>query len=141
MTPLIYPVSQKKVEQLNTMMRKFNLREADFMESFIRSGGSGGQNVNKVSSCVCLIHRPSGVMVKFQKFRTQAMNRLGARQILLEKIEEQRRKKSQTKIQQAQKLKRQKRKRPAALQEKILQKKRIHSEKKAARRPIKIASE
>ena len=68
-------------------MERFGIREEDIEESFVRSGGPGGQNVNKVSTCVVLKHYPTGLIVKCQKDRAQAMNRYLARRMLAEKLE------------------------------------------------------
>ena len=67
------------------------IRETDLDESFVQSGGKGGQNVNKVATCVVLVHRPTGTAVKCQRERTQAQNRLIARELLADKIEAARR--------------------------------------------------
>ena len=125
-------------KKLYRRMQALGVNEQDLEESFVRSSSPGGQNVNKVASCVCLRHRPTGLVVKCQKFRTQAANRFWARQILLEKIERRNAQEYQTKIQQVEKLKRQKRKRSHSAQEKILKSKRIHSEKKTVRRSIRM---
>src|SRR3990167_5508092 len=82
-----YPVSESKVRKLEEKIKKLCLRESDFEESFIRSSGSGGQNVNKVSTCVVLRHRPTGLEVKCQRERSQALNRFLARRLLAEKLE------------------------------------------------------
>jgi protein subunit release factor B len=83
-----FPVTQKKAEQLQARMEACGLREADIDESFIASGGPGGQKVNKTATCACLAHRPTGLAVKMQKSRSQAMNRFWARRRLCELLEE-----------------------------------------------------
>ena len=82
-----FPVSAEKERQLIERMAALDVREEDIEEQFVRSSGAGGQNVNKVSSCVLLHHRPSGIRVRCQKERSQGLNRFLARRILLEKIE------------------------------------------------------
>src|SRR4051794_27005020 len=80
-------VSTDKQTQLAQRMASLGVRETDIEESFVRSGGHGGQNVNKVATCVMLLHRPSGVQVKCQETRQQGLNRFLARKLLLDKIE------------------------------------------------------
>ena len=128
-------------KEIHRRMQALGISERDIEESFVRSSAPGGQNVNKVASCVCLRHRPTGIVVKCQKFRTQGANRFWARQILLERIERRHKEEHQRKIQQLEKLKRQKRKRSHSAQERILKSKRIHSEKKAVRRPIRMTAQ
>ena len=72
-------------------MAALGVSEADLEESFVRSGGHGGQNVNKTSTCVMLAHRPTGLQVKCQATRQQGLNRFIARRLLLDKIEERQR--------------------------------------------------
>lgn len=80
-------VSPEKEKALAAKMKAAGLREADIDEKFIRSGGKGGQNVNKTSTCVYLKHRPTGLEVKIQQDRSQHLNRFLARRVLLEKFE------------------------------------------------------
>jgi len=86
-TMALFPISSDKEKQLLVRMQALGVREQDIDEQFVRSSGAGGQNVNKVSSCVVLHHRPSGIRVKCQKERSQGLNRFLARRLLLDKIE------------------------------------------------------
>ncbi len=83
----IFNVSPKKEKALLDRMRELNVNESDLEESFIRSSGPGGQKVNKTSSCVCLRHIPSDITVKYQRERSQALNRFFARRTLLDQVE------------------------------------------------------
>ena len=129
-----FPVSLEKENQLTQRMAALGITEADLEESFVRSGGHGGQNVNKVSTCVMLLHRPSGVQVKCQDTRQQGMNRYIARRLLLDKIEEQRRSRLAAQRAEIEKLRRQKRKRSKGAKERMLAGKAHQSSKKANRR-------
>lgn len=84
-----FGVTPQKEAELLRRMEACGLREEDIAESFIRGGGSGGQKINKTSSCVQLLHRPTGLDVKVQEARSQALNRFFARRRLCELIEEQ----------------------------------------------------
>lgn len=84
---LSFPVSPKKQEALREKMESLGVREEDLEESFFRSSGNGGQNVNKVSTAVRILHRPSGEEIKCNVYRTQGLNRYKARAILCERIE------------------------------------------------------
>jgi protein subunit release factor B len=81
------PIVVSSDKQIQARMRKLGVSEKDIEESFVRSGGNGGQNVNKTSSCVMLTHLPTGISVKCQVSRHQGMNRAIARRILLAKLE------------------------------------------------------
>jgi protein subunit release factor B len=83
----LFNVSAKKEKALHDRMRELNVSEDDLEERFIRSSGPGGQKANKTSSCVCLRHIPTDITVKYQRERSQALNRFFARRTLLDKIE------------------------------------------------------
>ena len=114
-------------------MNQLGVAPADLEESFARSSGPGGQNVNKVSTAVTLRHRPSGLAVTVQDSRSQAHNRALARQRLLDLIEEERRKKAQQARAKAARERRRKSPRPPRLKEKILEAKRRRSQLKKLR--------
>lgn len=116
-----------------TLRRPPGLRPQDVVEKFIRSGGKGGQNVNKTSTCVYLKHLPTGIEVKYQRERSQARNREGAYQLLARKVVEAAQQKRQAKTQAAAKERRRKRPRPAGLKERILESKKKVGEKKRMR--------
>ena len=115
-------------------MQRLGVREEELEETFIRSGGPGGQNVNKVATCVVLRHRPSGLEVRCQQERSQALNRFLARRILLRRLEAQRLGAASAEAQRIAKIRRQKRKRSKRAQEKLLASKRLHGRKKSMRR-------
>jgi peptide chain release factor len=133
-----YPVSEEKQKQLKAKMRKFGVRQSDLSESFVRSSGAGGQKVNKTSSCVILKHKPSGLEVKCQSSRSQAMNRFLARRLLMSKIESKILGKKSAEKKRIEKIKRQKRKRSKRAKEKMLENKKHQAKKKVLRqRPSK----
>ena len=132
----IYPVSSRKIKELQEKIKRLVLKESDFEESFIRSGGSGGQNVNKVSTCVVMRHRPTGLEVKCQRERSQALNRYLARRLLIDKIERLYLGRESEKREELAKIRRQKRKRSKRAKEKLLETKRLHSAKKSLRRKV-----
>lgn len=131
-----FPVSPEKESQLAQRLAALGVRECDLEESFVRSGGHGGQNVNKTSTCVMLVHRPTGVQVKCQETRQQGLNRFIARRLLLDKIEAMQRGKLADERARLEKARRQKRKRSKGAKNRMLADKSHHAGKKAARRPV-----
>lgn len=83
-----FGVTAEKEKSLLKKMKALRIYENDIIETFIKSGGPGGQNVNKVATCVQLNHRPTGMVVKVQKERSQALNRFFARRELVSRIEQ-----------------------------------------------------
>jgi protein subunit release factor B len=129
----MFPVSAAKESELKAKMEALNIRDADIEESFVRSGGKGGQKVNKTSTCVYLKHVPTGVEVKCQEERSQGLNRYRARVILAKKIEEMIKGSESEERMRREKIRRQKRKRSKRAKEKMLAEKRITSVKKKLR--------
>jgi protein subunit release factor B len=133
MTGAQFPVSADKARELRARLEQLGIREDDLEEQFVRSGGKGGQNVNKVSTCVVLVHLPSGMRVKCQQERSQGMNRYFARKLLADKIEAERLGKQSAKEQEMEKVRRQKRRRSRRSKARMLSDKRAHAVVKQGR--------
>ncbi|MBU1043401.1 MAG: peptide chain release factor-like protein [Candidatus Omnitrophica bacterium] len=131
-----YKISMAKENTLKRKMDDLGIKESDIQEKFIRASGSGGQKVNKTSSCVYLKHIPTGIEIKCQQERSQVINRFLARRLLTEKIEEILLKEKSAKQKQIAKIRKQKQKRSKRAKEKILNDKKFQSEKKQLRANI-----
>ena len=130
-------VSPGKQKSLLERMQALGVREQDIEEQFVRSSGAGGQKVNKASTCVVLHHRPTGVRVKCQRERSQALNRFLARRILLDKIEAKLRGAESAEQQEIARIRRQKRKRSRRAKLKLLANRRHQAEKKSLRAAVR----
>ncbi|MFZ4695447.1 MAG: peptide chain release factor family protein [Verrucomicrobiia bacterium] len=128
-----FPVTPQKQEVLRLRMRALGVREEEVEELFMRAGGPGGQKVNKTSSAVALFHRPTGVRVRCEESRSQALNRFLARRLLLDRIEKQRRGFVAAERSASEKIRRQKRRRSRRAKQRMLEGKTRHAEKKASR--------
>lgn len=115
-------------------MKELGIEEADLVEKFILGSGSGGQKINKTSSCVYLKHIPSGVEIKCQQDRSRDLNRYHARQELCERIETEIFQEKSRKQQLIAKIRRQKKRRSRKAQEKILHSKKQRSNIKSLRK-------
>lgn len=129
-----FPVSPEKETQLVRRMAVLGVSETELEETFVRSGGHGGQNVNKTATCVMLLHRPTGLQVKCQTTRQQGLNRFIARRLLLDKIEKLRTGAIASERAQIEKIRRQKRRRSRRARQRMLADKAHHAAKKESRR-------
>ncbi|MCU0584102.1 MAG: peptide chain release factor-like protein [Syntrophales bacterium] len=132
----LFTVSTEKEKALLERMASLGVAESDLRETFVRSSGPGGQKVNKTSSCVQLVHVPTGLSVKCQRERSQAVNRFLARRLLLDRIERLQKGVVEAEKERAEKIRRQKRKRSKRAKEKMLEGKRRQSEKKGFRAKV-----
>ncbi|MCF7734109.1 MAG: peptide chain release factor-like protein [Akkermansiaceae bacterium] len=129
------PVSTDKLQDLERRMTALGITDDTLVERFVRGSGSGGQKINKTSSCVFLKHLTSGVVVKCQATRSREMNRFHARRELCEELEAVRDGKESARVQEMEKVRRQKRRRSRRSKQRSVADKRLLSGKKALRRP------
>jgi protein subunit release factor B len=126
-------IGTEKEKALQERMERLGIREADIVERFVRSRGHGGQNVNKVATCVYLKHLPTGLEVKCQRERYQAANRFFARRLLVQKIENMIEGRESEEQKAIEKVRRQKRRRSRRAKEKVLEMKHRQTKKKSRR--------
>lgn len=131
-------LTREKWQKLLIRMNSLNISENDVIEKFILGAGSGGQKINKTSSCVWIKHVPSGITVKCQKDRSRELNRYYARIRLCEKLDSLINKEKSEEKKAIAKIKRQKRKRSKRAKEKILSDKKYRSKKKKERQSPKL---
>lgn len=117
-------------------LASLGVREADLEERFIRAPGPGGQKVNKSSSAVHLIHKPSGTEIKVARERSQALNRLIARIELCNRLETALRESLAAHRQAVEKARRQARQKSRAQKKQMVEEKRRRSDVKAKRRRV-----
>jgi len=134
-------MSPEKEVELRRRMAALGIDESDLTEKFVRGSGSGGQKINKTSSCVYLRHRPSGIEVKCQAGRSQALNRLLARRLLCERLEAVRDEVASAAEQARERIRRQKRRRSRKQKERMLEAKRRTGEKKSGRTRVARSTE
>ena len=128
-----FPVSNSKEVELLQRMASLAINENDLIENFIRGSGAGGQKINKTSSTVQLIHKPSGIEVRCQRERSQALNRFFARRELCDKLEGLLLREKSRKQMAIEKIRRQKRRRSRKAKEKMLKDKHQRGKMKTLR--------
>lgn len=129
----MFDVKPEKESQLLDRMVRLEVRETDLVERFVKGSGKGGQKVNKTSSCVYLLHKPSGIEIKCQRERSQSLNRFLARRELCDRLEEKIQGIHSARRQAIERIRRQKRRRSRRQKERMLEEKRRHSKKKVLR--------
>jgi len=131
-----FPVSKEKEKQLAERMKSLGIHEDAIKENFIRGSGSGGQKINKTSSCVQLTYDLSRIDIKCQERRSRGENRYHARVRLCDKVEEQQLGELSKKKQADEKIRRQKRTRSRKAKRKLLENKKHRSDVKETRKPV-----
>jgi protein subunit release factor B len=102
-------------------------------ESFIHSGGAGGQNVNKVATCVQLRYAPRNLLVKMQEHRTQSSNRVAAWKLLASQLERLREREAAERQAARERKRRQNAQRPRGVKKQFVEMKRRRAKTKSGR--------
>jgi len=119
-------------------LRALGIRAEDLTEKFVLASGSGGQKVNKTSSCVFLRHAATGIEIKCSRGRSQALNRYYARMELCDRIQEREHLEKTARRQLREKIRRQKRRRSRRQRHRMLEDKRKQSQKKEGRKSVHV---
>jgi protein subunit release factor B len=127
-------ISPEKILAQEKRMLALGIREEDLIEKFIHGSGSGGQKINKTSSCVYLKHEPTGQEVKCQRERSRELNRYLARKELCDRIDQIQNGAISRRQQEIEKIRRQKRQKSRKQKQRMVADKRKQSEKKQQRR-------
>lgn len=117
-------------------MRRLGLRLEEFEEIFSRSGGPGGQHVNKVSTAVTLVHLPSGISLTVQDTRSQYRNRQLAVHRLMTLIDQKRKREMTERLAESERKRRQNSRRPRSLRREIRKSKERRTEIKQTRAKV-----
>ena len=124
------------IQRIQSRMALAKLADADIEETFVRGSGSGGQKINKTSSCVQLKHLPTGTIIRCQETRSREANRWLAREMLAERLLQARESELSARRQEEEKIRRQKRRRSRRQKARMLADKKHQSDKKALRRSV-----
>lgn len=131
-------IETNKLDIVTKQLEKLGVFADDLIEKYILGQGSGGQKINKTSSCVYLKHIQSGIEIKCQQTRSREENRYLARKMLLDKLVEAKQKLKQARLEEQAKTRRQTRKRSRAAKATLVESKRRISGKKQLRQKPKL---
>ena len=127
-------ISPEKIATQEQRMLALGILDDELVEKFITGSGSGGQKINKTSSCVYLKHVPSGIEIKCQRERSRELNRYLARKELCDRIDEIKNGILSKRQQAIEKIRRQKRQKSRKQKQRMVADKRMQSQKKNERR-------